>query len=161
MTKAVYLPIVALAALLFISAPGLAEEPATPAPAPAATAAHTPDTDEHMPITLGPGMEDFETLKGPEREKKFSELRDKIKNMSPEEREEWRKKRKEWFNSLTPEQKTAIKDKIQKHRRMRLDRMVGEMPQQCQAIVQKCLAEHGDDLPPPRHFKKMDGEKKQ
>lgn len=168
MIKKTYLPIISLLALL-LTAPMAAKAEdsaaASPAstPAPAAGTPDMPSMDEQMPITMGPGAEGFEALQGPEREKKFSELREKVKNMTPEERQEWRKKRKEWFDALPPEQQAAIKEKMQKHRRMRLERMTEDLPQQCQAVVQKCLAEHGDELPPPRHFrnKKADGEKKQ
>ena len=135
-----------LALLVSAQTPALAEDAApaqTPIPAAALPAPHN---DEEMPITMGPGMEDFEKLKAPEREKRFEEMRDKLRRMSPEERQEWKQKRKEWFDSLPADQKDSVKAKMKKNRLVRLNYVLRDMPEQCQAIVKKCMADNGEPL---------------
>ena len=106
----------------------------------------SPDADD-MPLTMGPDMEEFDGLKGEDREKKFQEMRQKVKNMTPDERKAWQEKRKAWFDALPPEKKAALKEKMKRGRQMHMQRMMKNMPEECQAVVQKCMADHGEEMP--------------
>lgn len=133
--------IATLALLAFGQHSAQAEDAAIQKPPIPSSSAPIFNTD-NMPITVGPGMENFGALKGEEREKKFQETREKVKNMTPEQRKEWREKREAWFNTLPHEKQASLKEK----RHMRLWSVVREMPEQCQAVVKKCMADNGEDM---------------
>lgn len=75
------------------------------------------------------------------------EMREKLKNMTPEEREAFQAKMKEKFDSLPPEKQAEIKAKMEerraRHAEMR-EKMKDMTPEERAAMKKKWMEEHGD-----------------
>lgn len=75
------------------------------------------------------------------------EMREKLKNMTPEEREAFQAKMKEKFDNLPPEKQAEIKAKMEerraRHAEMR-EKMKNMSPEERAEMKKKWMEEHGD-----------------
>lgn len=120
--------VLGMAAMLAVAAPQAAQ-----AGDPDGVPAISTDTPPIMGDGHGPGRR--------------GEMREKMKNMTPEEREAFQAKMKEKFDSLPPEKQAEIKAKMEerraRHAEMR-EKMKNMSPEERAEMKKKWMEEHGE-----------------